>query len=273
MFSSVFLSESHNLASHWQVNFDRFISIDPSPLLLQTGSTRGSKKPKSHRLVLDNPFFLMIFVCTSSYLKIETEQSHASKKVYGLMFEIFDWLILQYPLSGGRGVDFQWAHSLLVRLVAIEIFTQTDSNQSLLTYNVWLQHGNVVLQKKKKEGGLNRLHFVGAGSFNGWRHTESVHFSSSLQSMVISHKNEVQAERFKNKYFENKPLWQRVLNDLVKYVEKESNREHKQIKRPTEKIWMRAGTLWRWKKIDLRATSSEHCVIKVCSHILWEALD
>lgn len=152
MFSSVFLSESHNLASHWQVNFDRFISIDPSPLLLQTGSTRGSKKPKSHRLVLDNPFFLMIFVCTSSYLKIETEQSHASKKVYGLMFEIFDWLILQYPLSGGRGVDFQWAHSLLVRLVAIEIFTQTDSNQSLLTYNVWLQHGNVVLQKKKKRG-------------------------------------------------------------------------------------------------------------------------
>lgn len=68
------------------------------------------------------------------------------------MFEIFDWLILQYPLSGGRGVDFQWAHSLLVRLVAIEIFTQTDSNQSLLTYNVWLQHGNVVLQKKKKRG-------------------------------------------------------------------------------------------------------------------------
>lgn len=55
----------------------------------------------------------------------------------------FDWQIYPSPHLHGRGVAIKQAHPGLARVVGIEMLTWTDSDQSLLTEDVWLQHGNV----------------------------------------------------------------------------------------------------------------------------------
>lgn len=52
---------------------------------------------------------------------------------------------------------FQQAHSWLARVVAIETATQTDSDQTLLFDDVWLQQGGIRIAKKRQPDWLHLI--------------------------------------------------------------------------------------------------------------------
>lgn len=164
MFSSVFLSESHNLASHWQVNFDRFISIDPSPLLLQTGSTRGSKKPKSHRLVLDNTFFYDICL----HFKLFKDRNWAitcfKKGIWSYVWNI--WLTdSPIPALRWQGCGLPMS-SLLIGEIGCHTNIYPDWLKPITAYLQCLAPTwQCCIAKKKKRGGTESTSFCWSRKF------------------------------------------------------------------------------------------------------------